>query len=53
MIRTGISASVAAKTNGSNGMWTRPEPSCCYNASVFASRWVGPATVGDVCLPPV
>ena len=42
MMRTGIRASVAARTTGSSGVWTRPDSSCFHIPARFATRFVEP-----------
>jgi len=42
MMRTGIRASVAPRTTGSSGVWTRPDSSCLHIPARFATRVVEP-----------
>ena len=42
MMTTGIIASVATKTTGSNGWITRPDSSCRHTPIVFVPTWKSP-----------
>lgn len=46
MIRTGTSASVAASTTGSSGVWTRPDSSWLHMGGAFAVRAIYPSRAG-------
>ena len=51
-MRTGIRASVAPRTTGSSGVWTRPDSSCFHIPARFAARVVEPPE-SRTCLTPL